>query len=189
MLTSRVCLLSSILAGYLAGLLVCYFFFVSFSLRLVCSASQQALANSPPQPQNKKGLSSAVFDLYSVLMAKEHVPTSETRKFVREATRARINQDKICRHLGITEPTLRKHYRAELDGGSIDVPQLAINKVYEFLSIQAEGRYAQALQREQAKVALDALKSHGFHQGIDINVNKELPRIVTEVVPESDDDN
>ncbi len=119
---------------------------------------------------------------------KEHVPTPKTKEFVREATSARISQDKICQSLGISRPTLNKYYKDELVQGSIEIPKLAINRVREFLAHRPEGRDAAAMQEKQAKIALEALKSHGFNQAIDLNVNKELPRIVTEVVPESDSD-
>ena len=119
---------------------------------------------------------------------KEHTPTPELRTFVREATSARISQDKICRLIGISSPTLRLYYRVELDHGSIDIPKLAINRIREFLELKPEGRYSAAMQEKQAKVALEALKSHGFSSSIDLNVNKELPRIVTEVVAEDSSD-
>lgn len=46
-----------------------------------------------------------------------HVPTDDSRKLVLGLTLVGLDQDRICTVLGISKPTLHKHYRAELDIG------------------------------------------------------------------------
>lgn len=45
----------------------------------------------------------------------EHRPTPETRKLVRDFYIAGVPQARLAMHLEITEMTLRKHYRDEMD--------------------------------------------------------------------------
>ncbi len=45
----------------------------------------------------------------------EHEPTEQTRKLVRDFYAAGVPQSRLAEHIGITEMTLRKHYRNEMD--------------------------------------------------------------------------
>jgi hypothetical protein len=49
-----------------------------------------------------------------------HVPTEETRQKVMDCTARGVVQKSICQMLGITDKTLVKYYRAELDIGTDD---------------------------------------------------------------------
>jgi DNA invertase Pin-like site-specific DNA recombinase len=42
-------------------------------------------------------------------------PSEEQRQLAREMTARGISQDDIAKHLSISAPTLRKHFRAELN--------------------------------------------------------------------------
>ncbi len=48
-----------------------------------------------------------------------HQPTPQTRALVETFAAFGIPQDDICRVVGITPPTLREHYRDELDLGLV----------------------------------------------------------------------
>lgn len=48
----------------------------------------------------------------------EHEPTSETRKMAEKMSTYGIPQETICSCIGISLPTLHKHYRHELDTGA-----------------------------------------------------------------------
>lgn len=45
----------------------------------------------------------------------EHEPTEQTRKLVKDFYAAGVPQSRLAIHLGISEVTLRKHYRDEMD--------------------------------------------------------------------------
>ena len=47
----------------------------------------------------------------------KHVPTEQTRKLVIYGLAMNRDQDEIALGLGITPPTLRKHYKKQLQGG------------------------------------------------------------------------
>jgi hypothetical protein len=48
---------------------------------------------------------------------KAHVPTKETRTVVERGIALLDGEEKVASLLGITRPTLRKHYRQDLDRG------------------------------------------------------------------------
>lgn len=50
-------------------------------------------------------------------MPDEHVPTDESRRLAKQLSGVGVPQEDICHILGITKPTLHKHYRRELDLG------------------------------------------------------------------------
>lgn len=72
-----------------------------------------------------------------------HNPTNETRSQVKAMAAFGIRQEDIAAYLGITDKTLRVHYREELDKGAIE----ATVKVAESLFRQAtkEGNTAAAI--------------------------------------------
>lgn len=47
----------------------------------------------------------------------KHKPTSAKRRLVERAVAGGMTQEQVAHALDISEPTLRKHYRAELDQG------------------------------------------------------------------------
>lgn len=47
-----------------------------------------------------------------------HEPTDDSRRYVEELAARGIPQADICKVVGISEPTLRLHYRQELDTGT-----------------------------------------------------------------------
>ena len=49
-----------------------------------------------------------------------HVPTDESRKLVKTLSAVGIRYEDIAAKLDITDDTLRKHYRRELDEGRVD---------------------------------------------------------------------
>ena len=51
------------------------------------------------------------------MSAKMHAPTEETRRVAEEASGLGLPQERIARLVGCSPPTLRLHYRDELDRG------------------------------------------------------------------------
>src|ERR671916_3535222 len=80
-------------------------------------------------------------------MAKErtgrppHEPTEATRRQVRALAAYGIPQDEIGKVIGISKPTLERHYREELDRGEVE----ANAKVAESLFRKATGDGAQSV--------------------------------------------
>jgi hypothetical protein len=70
-----------------------------------------------------------------------HVPSEATRRQVRALAAYGIPQDEIATVVGITKPTLEKHYRPELDRAEAE----ANAKVAESLFRKATGDGAQAV--------------------------------------------
>lgn len=87
-----------------------------------------------------------------------HEPTGETRARVRQWAVAGFRQSIIARRLQITEPTLRKHYRLELDFALMDI----ISGSAGTLVNMANGRPAEVIDgivvREEIKPDFQALK-------------------------------
>ena len=54
------------------------------------------------------------------MQGKEHIPTDESRKLVRNLSAVGIKYVDIAHKLDITDDTLRKHYKGELEDGRID---------------------------------------------------------------------
>jgi predicted DNA-binding protein (UPF0251 family) len=59
----------------------------------------------------------------------KHIPNDKDRNVVRSMTAYGIQQDVICKVLGISKPTLHLHYRSEIDVAAA----LATSKVAESL--------------------------------------------------------
>jgi hypothetical protein len=70
-----------------------------------------------------------------------HEPTEATRKQVKALAAYGVPQDEIGRVIGISKPTLERHYRDELDRGEVE----ANAKVAESLFRKATGDGAQAV--------------------------------------------
>jgi len=54
------------------------------------------------------------------MQGKEHIPSDESRKLVRSLSAVGIKYVDIAHKLDITDDTLRKHYKSELEDGRID---------------------------------------------------------------------
>lgn len=70
-----------------------------------------------------------------------HQPTEATRKQVKALAAYGIPQEEIGRVIGVSKPTLERHYREELDRGELE----ANAKVAESLFRKATGEGAQAV--------------------------------------------
>lgn len=69
------------------------------------------------------------------LGAKDHVPTEQSRKQVEMLIGYGLKHDAIAAVIGVSDETLRKHYRAELDHGKAKViAQVANSLVKKALS-------------------------------------------------------
>jgi len=60
-----------------------------------------------------------------------HTPTEETREAVRSHTRSGTRQEEICSLLGITDKTLRKHYKEELAASLAEANNIVAGKLFE----------------------------------------------------------
>lgn len=58
-----------------------------------------------------------------------HKPTQTTRADVKLFYGAGVSEANIANHLGILPETLRKHYRKELDHGSMEVGKSALKRI------------------------------------------------------------
>jgi DNA invertase Pin-like site-specific DNA recombinase len=56
-------------------------------------------------------------------------PTNEARKMVRLMVAGGILQERIAGALGISRPTLAKHFRAEIDSGKTEIHTLSVGTV------------------------------------------------------------
>jgi DNA-binding XRE family transcriptional regulator len=61
----------------------------------------------------------------------ETEPTEEERRLVRALSGFGITQDDIAKHVGIDPKTLRKHYREELDRGSIEATAKVAQSLFQ----------------------------------------------------------
>ena len=71
------------------------------------------------------------------MQGKQHEPSKETRGAVQMMTAAGIPQAEICISLGISKPTLHKHYRDEIDSGAIKANAMVGQFLYETASGRA----------------------------------------------------
>ncbi|MDA8259536.1 MAG: hypothetical protein M0Z99_28515 [Betaproteobacteria bacterium] len=53
------------------------------------------------------------------MASQPHKPTAETRSSVAALASFGVTSNEIAAHLGISQPTLRRHYRTELDTGAV----------------------------------------------------------------------
>ena len=89
-----------------------------------------------------------------------HKPTEETRKTVLAMTGYGIPQTDIATVIGITKPTLEKHYRTELDTGMT----IANAKV-------AESLFNMATKKDNATAAIWWTKCRmGWREQVDLNL-------------------
>ena len=62
---------------------------------------------------------------------KKHKPTEETRKLVKDWSKNGVIQDNIAKKIGVSDETLRKYYRDELDVGTGELVNDVANKLLE----------------------------------------------------------
>jgi hypothetical protein len=62
---------------------------------------------------------------------KEHIPTEETRKLVKGLAAVGTRYVDIAHKIDITDDTLRKHYKAELEDGRIDANAQIANTLFQ----------------------------------------------------------
>jgi DNA-binding transcriptional ArsR family regulator len=85
-------------------------------------------------------------------MTKRHVPSDRTRATVEALAAYGIPEEHIAADIGVSPPTLRKHYRAELDTAATR----ANAKVGEFLFSMATGRNGPLARDKDGSVIRDA---------------------------------
>lgn len=59
----------------------------------------------------------------------EHQPTEALRATVKDLASFKVSHSQMSNYLGITEKTLRKHYRVEIDAGVVDLVTTAGNTI------------------------------------------------------------
>ena len=62
-----------------------------------------------------------------------HKPTAELRQLVKQYAQVRVPQDKLAKLIGITEKTLTKHYRKELDDGHAEADAFVLGKLFQLI--------------------------------------------------------
>lgn len=117
----------------------------------------------------------------------EHVPTASTKKFVLECVRARIRHVDIAEQLGISEVTLRKHYREEISMGRTQVAHRAAEIIFQFLHKDSDSLHPED-RKQQRDVALKVLNSHGWSQQVEVTGEVNLPEIVVKRAPDHPED-
>lgn len=61
----------------------------------------------------------------------EHIPSDETKKLVRNLAAVGVRYVDIAHKLDITDDTLRKHYKGELEDGRIDANAQIANTLFQ----------------------------------------------------------
>lgn len=60
-----------------------------------------------------------------------HNPTEDTRRTVLICSASGVKHDSIARAVGVSQGTLRKHYRAELDSGAVTANAAVAESLYQ----------------------------------------------------------
>lgn len=81
-------------------------------------------------------------------MTAKHEPTEQTRANVKSMAGFGTPQSDIASNIGVSEPTLRKHYRAELDTGAAEANAM----VGQYLFSLASGRALRQQARSDGTV-------------------------------------
>ena len=90
------------------------------------------------------------------------MPTTETRAKVNALASFGITQAQICKYIGISEMTLRKHYRNELDVAKIDKVVAVANALYK-----------NAVDKGNVTAQIFFLKTQGCWREVDSQINDE----------------
>lgn len=64
-------------------------------------------------------------------MPKEHKPTDELRRTVRAMTAYGVKREDIAAMIGVTRPTLAKHYEQELATGAVEANAKVAQSLYQ----------------------------------------------------------
>lgn len=110
---------------------------------------------------------------------KPHSPTEKNKRYVRAASRAKCKIKDIAKALNISEMTLKKYYSDQLAKGNTDLPRVAQDKLYNFLNKDFTGQ--PDLEKEQAKIAMQYLRSDTLKKQEDENLMQSLPSIIAGV--------
>jgi len=73
-----------------------------------------------------------------------HEPTDKDRRIVLEMTGYGITQEDMARALGISEHTLQKHYREELDRGAVEANTTVARNLFQIATSKGKGAVAAA---------------------------------------------
>jgi len=93
----------------------------------------------------------------------EHIPTDLDRQAVRYMTACGRTQKEVAGALDISEKTLRKHYRDELDNGAGDVNKIVLGKLCKKI-----------LEEETAAILFFCKTRLGMKEQIDINARHSM---------------
>ena len=103
---------------------------------------------------------------------KQHNPTDETRRLVKNLSACGVRFADIADKIDITDDCLRKHYKSELDGGRVDANATVAQTLFNSAK---EGNITAAIFWLKTRA--------GWRETVDIAVtNKELPASVEEFV-------
>ncbi len=122
----------------------------------------------------------AIFPSQTYNYSTMHEPTEYTIKYVKQAAMARETKKSICEALGIAHETFQKYYKDIYAEARQLIPNLAANKVMEFLSADFEDfseKGKKYMTREQAALAEKVMRSHGWARQFEIEDKRELPPI------------
>jgi len=99
-------------------------------------------------------------------MSATHEPTKATRATVTSLSKFGIPRDQIAAHIGISEPTLRKHYAPELAEGKLQANLKVATNLYAF----AMG--IKGTEKAQVTAGIFIAKTQmGWRETLDVNHN------------------
>ena len=101
-----------------------------------------------------------------------HKPTDETRKLARSLSGIGVPQEDICVILGVSKPTLHKHYRDDLDKGLAE----ANAKV-------AESLYRQAINGDIRAAIFWAKARMGWRETVHVQSDVTISNVVEMPAP------
>lgn len=108
-----------------------------------------------------------------------HEPTSDTRKLVRTLSGIGVPQEDICVIVGVTKPTLHKHYREDLDKGLAE----ANAKVAQSLFQQAtSGNTGAAIFWTKARMGWREKQEHHITGSIEVSSKEQRDAAVAAAV-------
>lgn len=111
---------------------------------------------------------------------KAHVPTEATRKEVTQYARIRVPLDKLAKLIGITEKTLNKYYKPEIESGRAYADAYVLNKLFQGIDRGSErlitlyARTQLGWKEHQIQEFMGEIKATGW--GVNI-IEKALPAL------------
>ena len=79
------------------------------------------------------------------MRGKKHVPNDLTRQHVDEMTAKGATQPMVAGVLGIEEKCLRRHYRDELDGGTVQADMAVAGNLFRIATSEGPGAVTAAI--------------------------------------------